>query len=324
MNKVNRNGCVLLPEGAPYYKANLHAHSTLSDGKLTPQEVKELYQSRGYSVLALTDHRRYVQHEELCSGDFIALSAFEMDYNEPMESDDFSQTRTYHINFYDERPETREKGALPFEPPALAYEDKEGLCAYVERMRDAGFFACYNHPYWSLQDCRDYLGLRGFWAMEIYNHGCELEGLYGYHPQSYDEMLRDGQRLFCVATDDNHNVYAPEDPLCDSFGGFVMIAAGEFTYAGIIRALKEGSFYSSTGPLIQGLYLENGVLTVKCSPVQKIFVKTRGRNGYKALAGKGETLTEASFRLNGSEGYFWVVCRDENGRDACTNAYWLE
>ena len=42
--------------------------------------------------------------------------------------------------------------------------------------------------------------------MEIYNHGCEHDGLYGFNPQSYDEMLRSGQKLFTVATDDNHNM----------------------------------------------------------------------------------------------------------------------
>ena len=45
------------------------------------------------------------------------------------------------------------------------------------------------------RDCRDYQQLMGLWAMEIYNHGCEQEGFYGYHPQAYDEMLRAGGRL---------------------------------------------------------------------------------------------------------------------------------
>ena len=44
----------LLPEGGRFYKANLHCHSTLSDGALTIGELKEAYKSRGYSVLAYT------------------------------------------------------------------------------------------------------------------------------------------------------------------------------------------------------------------------------------------------------------------------------
>ena len=107
-------------------------------------------------------------------------------------------------------------------------------------MKGYGFFACYNHPYWSLQNYDDYKNLRGFWGMEIYNHGCEHDGLYGYHPQSYDEMLRLGNRLFCVATDDNHNSFPFGHPFCDSFGGFTMIHAEELSYEGIVLPAEGG------------------------------------------------------------------------------------
>ena len=42
--------------GAPQYKANLHSHSTLSDGCLTPEEMAAAYREQGYSILAITDH----------------------------------------------------------------------------------------------------------------------------------------------------------------------------------------------------------------------------------------------------------------------------
>ena len=108
-------------------------------------------------------------------------------------------------------------------------------------MNADGFLCCYNHPYWSLQNYNDYAGLKGAFAMEIYNHGCELDGLYGYAPQAYDEMLRAGQKLFCVATDDNHDTYAPGAPRCDSFGGFTMFKLEKLTYASVIEALKKGT-----------------------------------------------------------------------------------
>ena len=60
---------VLLPKTG-YYKANLHCHTTLSDGEFTPQQVKEAYMAQGYSIVAFTDHRRYVHHTELDSPDF--------------------------------------------------------------------------------------------------------------------------------------------------------------------------------------------------------------------------------------------------------------
>ena len=33
----------LLPEKGTFYKANLHSHSTVSDGGWTPEEMKERY-----------------------------------------------------------------------------------------------------------------------------------------------------------------------------------------------------------------------------------------------------------------------------------------
>ena len=42
--------------GAPAFKANLHCHSTHSDGKLSPQEVADLYARAGYQVLCIADH----------------------------------------------------------------------------------------------------------------------------------------------------------------------------------------------------------------------------------------------------------------------------
>lgn len=38
------------------YKANLHTHTTRSDGRMSPQQVVDNYHKLGYSILAITDH----------------------------------------------------------------------------------------------------------------------------------------------------------------------------------------------------------------------------------------------------------------------------
>lgn len=38
------------------YKANLHTHTTISDGRLSPQAVVDWYHQKGYRILAITDH----------------------------------------------------------------------------------------------------------------------------------------------------------------------------------------------------------------------------------------------------------------------------
>ena len=37
----------LLPETGSFYKANLHCHTVISDGRRTPEEVKALYKGGG-------------------------------------------------------------------------------------------------------------------------------------------------------------------------------------------------------------------------------------------------------------------------------------
>lgn len=45
----------LLPENGQFYKANLHCHSIVSDGKRTPEEIKQIYMEKGYAIVAYTD-----------------------------------------------------------------------------------------------------------------------------------------------------------------------------------------------------------------------------------------------------------------------------
>ena len=315
----------LLPNEGTYYKANLHCHTVLSDGHLTAAEVKKVYMEQGYSIIAFTDHRKYAWHKELDQEDFLAIAAYEVDINDfEKRKGDFSRLKTYHLNLYDTKPwensEEKEKSVLP----ERRYRDITYINGYIEEMKEKGFLTCYNHPYWSLQTYDDYKDLRGLFAMEIYNHGCEHDGLYGFNPQSYDEMLRTGQRLFCVATDDNHNCYPLEHPLSDSFGGFTMIKAKKLDYENVMEALQKGEFYYSMGPQIYDLYVEDGYLYIKTSDVEKIFVVQEGRNCYKEVAKPGEVITEAKFRLTGQEGYIRIQCRDARGCFAGTNAYFLE
>ena len=93
----------LLPNSGRFYKACLHTHSTVSDGKMPPEEVKERYKSKGYSILALTDHEICFDHPELNDENFLTLTSYEMmtyDENPRMTS------KTYHLNLIAKDPTT--------------------------------------------------------------------------------------------------------------------------------------------------------------------------------------------------------------------------
>lgn len=319
MNKVK-----LVTSDGVWYKANLHCHTTVSDGRLTPEEVKKVYMEQGYSIVAFTDHRKYIYHRELNDDQFLAIASYEVDMNGFMpRGAGFDRMRTYHLNVYDKFPErnSSDKKAELLEP---YYGNIAYLNQYIQNRNREGCLVCYNHPYWSLQEKEDYVGLQGLWAMEVYNHGCEQEGGYGYHPQVYDEMLRSGQELFSVATDDNHNAVPKDNAKWDSCGGFTMIHAKEFTYGAVMEALEKGDFYCSFGPQIKEMTIgEDGTVRVRTSPAERIYLKTRGRRGISAFAASGETIEEAEFKLDGTEGYIWLDVVDAKGKHAHTNAYFI-
>lgn len=302
------------------YKANLHCHTTVSDGHWSPQQVKDMYKADGYSIVAFSDHNKLVNQSELNDENFLAIVALEVDVSENNPYKLPPKNKCYHLNLFSIDPNRTET------PPIMRgmdYNDIAAINKYIKARVDEGFLVSYNHPYWSLQTYDEYSKLKGCFAVEIYNHGCEVtNGYYGYNPQVYDEMLRASGKeanLFCLSTDDNHNdsVY---HTVSDSFGGWVMIDSPSLNYGVVMNALKNGNFYSSQGPEIYEIFIEGDKLHIKCSEVDIVVVYTDGRNCHLK---QGDSFTEAVFTLSGNEKYIRVMCRDKNHKDANSNAYWM-
>ncbi|MCL2546300.1 MAG: PHP domain-containing protein [Oscillospiraceae bacterium] len=295
------------------YKANLHCHTTVSDGKYTPEQTKAMYQAEGYSIIAFTEHDALVSQACLNDDNFLAINACEVSVTQDIN---YTRCKTYHLNLYATDPNVTQTPPLPH----MAYDDIDAINQYIQNRTIEGFLVCYNHPYWSLQTYDDYEKLQGCWAMEIYNHSGEIEAYNGYNPQSYDEKLRTSNNIFCVSTDDNHNIHPLYSANCDSFGGWVVVNSESLQYQDVITALSDGDFYASQGPEIYEVYVQDDKLIVKCSAVVLIAVYTQGRVCYTR---KGAKLNHAEFDLTGHEGYVRVMCRDSHHKDANTNALWL-
>jgi len=300
------------------YKANLHCHTTLSDGMLSPKEIKDMYKAKGYSIVAFTDHNILKSHQYLTDDNFLAINACEVDINPQLTKDtSWDKLSLYHFNLYATSPDIVHTPPLP----QMDYHDTEAINQYIADRHREGFLVSYNHPYWSLQTHTDYHQLKGCFAVEIYNHGCEVEGYYGYNPQVYDELLRQGNRLYCLSVDDNHNQQTLGALGFDSFGGFIYVNSKSLKYEDIMEALAKGNFYASQGPEIHEISLDGDMLTIRCSPVNTIVVYTQGRKCYVKT---GEGLEGAAFQLSGNEGYVRVMCRDCEKNDTNSNAFWLE
>ena len=325
----------ILPPTGGAYKANLHCHSTISDGRCSVEELKKQYMQKGYSIIAYTDHDVLVDHRDLCDENFLALNGYEMEVNGPAgktchmcliakDQDNLTQV-CYNKDKY------IWGNALAFKPGLKFYQDDyerkythEGICDMMKKGRDAGFFVTYNHPAWSLEDYTDYSGYEGMNAMEIWNTGCVYAGYDDYNPQVYDVLLRQGKRIFCTAADDNHNGRGFDSPHCDSFGGWVVIRCEKLEYKCVTDALEAGSFYASMGPEIYDLYVEDGYVYVTTSPAHAINYMTGVRHTACERAHYGETVTKAKFAIKEGDRYFRIDVIDDYGRHANTNAVWID
>lgn len=332
---------MLLAPDLPFYKANLHCHSTVSDGHLTPEELKTAYKEKGYAILALTDHEQLREHSDLNDSSFLTITAYEMSVRDGARTE--RNNRVVHMNLYAKDPHNtahvcfdREDARKYYHPPELADmacffgepAKKEYSPAYINRVlreaRAKGFLASYNHPDWGLEREEDYLCYDGFFAVEVYNHSCFMDvGLSEENLHVYDSMLRAGKRLFCTCNDDNHNRCGLTPGATDSFGGFTMIQAPSLTYESVICALERGDFYGSCGPEIYGLWAEDGVLHVRCSPVRDVLLGSDGRKGCHARDTE-RGITEAAFPLQSDWRYVRLTLIDHQGRKAFSRAYFSE
>ncbi len=325
----------LLPQ-TQYFKANLHTHTTISDGKLSPEEIKQAYKERGYQILALTDHNVIVDHTNMTEPDFLMLTGMEVNINNP-NYQSWSDGKTYHFNLIakqhdnlwtpgrvpEKKADTEYAKKMRCEEMELCYET-ESVNAMIQKANEMGFLVMYNHPTWSCQSYPDYAPLKGLWAMELRNSECCELGNNENNVRVWKDILNLGNRLYPTGTDDTHSPRAIG-------GSWIMVGADSLNYGSVINALEKGDFYMSCGPEISSLSIEDGILKVSCSDAKQIIVECQGTFARRAAADEKGWIREAEFDLtdfiskaNGDPGvYVHLTVTAPDGTYAATRGYYL-
>lgn len=323
------------------YKANLHCHSVFSDGKKTPEELKEMYKRHGYSILSITDHETPKSHSYLSDSEFLALTGYET-YVRPSSDCKYDvYAKEIHLNLFARDPEN--ETIICYNPKYCKYmtaQQKEQLkkvgsqktreytVEYVNELiqtaRENGYLVAYNHPWWSMEAEADVLAYEGYFSMEMCNYSSYLLGRLEYNAALYDKMLNSGKRVFCHSADDNHNGAEEGSPSCDSFGGFTMIMPEEFTYDSVIDAMEKGEMYSSMGPEIKEVSMEGNKIHIECSEVEKILVFTGSKGPKRKFAPINETITSADFEIDDRAKFVRVSVVDKFGRAADTRGFFRD
>lgn len=328
----------LLPVVNRYFKANLHTHTNISDGVLSPEETAKLYRDNGYQILSLTDHNVIANHSDKNGEDFLMLTGVELDISD----DAYYPTsgywgKTYHLLMISKDPHnlwqaiapTQWEHAQPY-ISKLRHDDMpqvyrtDAINAIIARSNEQGFLVAFCHPEWSGQSYPDYIDLKGLWAMELRNYGSVRMGMDRDNHLIYQDLLEAGNRLFPLGTDDSHSAFS-------ALGAWTMVGAEELTYPSVIAALEKGDFYTSCGPEIHSLTLEAGKLTVTCSDAANICLYSECRFAKNIQAKPGQSLNSGEFDVtkwleksaDDPNAFLRVTVYAPDGTFAATRAYWM-
>ena len=287
-----------------WFKGNLHTHSTISDGKLKPAEVVDLYKKLGYDFLAFTDHEIFSWWQEFSTSDFLIIPGIETSGQAPgpyqchhIVGVGGSQVKPHHLEQFDNR----------------GLQGLQGAQTMVDTLTEQGYLTIYCHPVWSRQPFDKIEDLQNFAALEVYNYGCQVENCTGEASYYWDAFLRQGRPIWGVATDDSHQHTK------DYGGGWVVVNAPSLNVDEIVEALRLGHFYASSGPTIESYGVRDGQVYVHCSSAQAIHFIAFERRGKSFIADVGQTLTAATHTLHGDEKYVRIEVVDERGRVAWSN-----
>ncbi|MET7887795.1 CehA/McbA family metallohydrolase [Streptomyces avermitilis] len=295
-------GVAGLPFNRPgrFWRGNLHTHSDRSDGAKSPEETACHYRDAGYDFLALTDH-------------FRAEYGFPVTDTRPLRTAGFTTLLGAELH----APRTEAGPSwhivavglpLDFAPPGPGESGPQ----LARRARAAGAFIGMAHPSASLLTAADAKSLDAAHAVEVYNALSAREDR-GESWHLTDVLLNRGNRLTAYAADDAH--FQPHDP--PACAAWVQVRAESLDPEQLVSALKAGHFYSSTGPELHDVQLDDGRVTVRCSPVRKVLL-TGSVPGAQVL--QGDALTEASLPVEMfRHGYCRVTVEDAAGGRAWSN-----
>lgn len=249
-----------------WLKGNLHTHTDASDGDSPVGEVARWYDDHDYDFLVITDHNVRLGLDQL--GQELANEGRRLLLIPGEELTSWWEgPERIHALHMGGISTTRTLG------PAVGASVPDVLQAMIDRVVADGGLASLNHPnFWESVTWQDMAALRGLTHYEVYNG----------HPLSYNQgterlpsmdavwdlLLMAGRRLYGVAVDDAHHFRSWGPEQSNPGRGWVVVDAKRDPRS-ILRALRRGHFYASTGPNLD-VRIKRGELVIECAEESRI------------------------------------------------------
>jgi predicted metal-dependent phosphoesterase TrpH len=222
-----------------WLKGNLHAHTTLSDGELSPDETLDAFIRSGHHFVALTDHDVIAHPDETRFPQIVVFPGVEHS----------AQQHLLRVNV---------TTTLPHD---LSYQ------SVIDLTLQQGGLVILNHPNWgeNFDHWRDsqLIQLERYHGIEIYNNVIEyLEGS-PYALDRWDRLLSEGKRVWGYANEDTHRTF-------QIGSAWNAVNVRERSKEAVLDALKAGRFYASTGVVIEEIVVEDGYYRVQSANAREL------------------------------------------------------
>ena len=281
--------------GGSWFKANLHTHTTTSDGKLSPPDRVKQYRDHGYNVLALTDHRVTNDIRGMSDKKMLVISG--MEYHPPCPTAD----HMYHL--------VGLKLPHPFE-----FTDADDANRCIREVAAVGGITILAHPFWCGFDFQDFSNLKGLSAMEVYNSTCARIGR-ACSENEWAYALDHGMEIPIVGVDDVHDADCEDAREC-----WTWLKMPRLTVGNVLKAVRDGACYASRGPVIHDFRVADGKVKLRCSPVSEIHFVSSPTCGARRRAEKGKRITSFTIDMpTRNWPYVRAVVTDGSGLKAWTN-----
>ena len=314
-----------------WFKGNTHAHSLNSDGDVPVDEVVRWYREHGYHFTFITEHEYFTDVAPLNAlfagaNRFLVIAGQEVTQR-VADAKHSGGVRQAHVNAL---------GTSRLVPTVGVKNIVSGMTIAQTYARNgaaiqaAGGIIQVNHPnfIWSVP-LADMMDLPDSTLFEVWNGHPIVYNLGGTDSTGqemlstearWDSVLSRGKLLFGVADDDSHS-YKPQDAenpdMARPGRGWIWVRADTLSADAIVRALRRGDFYASTGITLRELTIDSGQYRLEITPAgdRRYLTEFIGQGG-RILA--RSTTLRPSYRITGSEGYVRARVSDSSGRMAWT------
>lgn len=275
------------------YKVGLHIHTSISDGRVSPEKAAEIYRNQGFDAIAITDHWKFHSNDTINGLKIISGCEYNLGASDTAEG-------VMHIVAVGMDHEPK------FDKPISRQDIINGI-------NDSGGLAILAHPAWSLNNLEDLKSLTGFGATEIYNTVSNVnQSSRPYSGYFVDIAANAGIYLPLIATDDAHYYGGLDDTK-----SYIMVKAAENSAKSIISAITKGDFYATQGPELH-IKREGNRLTARCSECVMIDFLSNAAWGPDRIT-RGESLTSAEYEIKEHDKWVRVEVHDKYGNSAWSN-----